>query len=123
MEFFQYIKKGSFDERRLRDAISIESLPRLCESITKVIENNINHGVIYCTWGQFNVRREEIRCGIRFSLVECPSALAWTITGADDLETITVHCTTNTEELDPDFFESIQQFMADWKRGLVKLLA
>jgi hypothetical protein len=48
---------------------------------------------------------------------ECPNALAWTIT-IDKERVLTIHCTINKMTHDPDFVESIIEFVRDWKKGL-----
>jgi hypothetical protein len=76
-------------------------------------------GEIDCLWGQFAVHREHIRDGLRFTLPDCPNALAWTTTVAPDGTLI--HCTINRSEQDSDFIASIEDFVADWPRGLCRL--
>jgi hypothetical protein len=42
--------------------------------------------------------------------------LAWTVTA--EPEGVLVHCTINRTEHDPDFIESIETFVEDWRAGL-----
>jgi hypothetical protein len=78
--------------------------------------DDLDAGEIYCLWGQFEVRREPIRDGVRFTLPGCPNALAWTVTA--ESESVLVHCTIKRTEHDPDFIESIETFIEDWQAGL-----
>lgn len=120
MEFFRYL-----DSDRAADwlgRIDITNLPMYCASIDRVLSTQGDHGVIYCLWGEFEVRRELIHSGVRFTLPHCPNALTWTITAEDDAQgptRITIHCTINRENHDEAFVESIHQFMDDWRWGLV----
>ncbi len=115
MEFFAEIKNKNIDKSRLKKKLSIARLPELCASIDNVIRDNKDNGEIYCLWGEFEINREELNDGIRFSLPNCPNALAWTITCDEDRDEILVHCTIAKKTHDADFVESIEQFVADWE--------
>jgi DNA transposition AAA+ family ATPase len=118
MEFYKYIDARSCTVDELKESLSIANMPELCESINNVISDRQTEGDIYCLWGQFNVRRDEIKYGIRFSLLNCPHALAWTITLNEQSHKIVIHCTIDKENEDRDFIDSIDDFMADWAKGL-----
>jgi len=118
MEFFEEIQKQGVDIEALKDLLQISSLPRHCSSIDSVISEDHNKGEIYCIWGQFNVSREVIKNGIRFALLNCPHALAWTITYHETQSILVIHCTIDDREEDSEFNESIQMFMSDWRFGL-----
>ncbi len=122
MEFFQKIYSPDFDVSHLKELLTINNLTRLCASITEVTAHNDNEADIYCLWGAFNVRREEIRYGVRFSLLNCPHALAWTITLNKVNQNLIIHCTIDKTEQDPDFVESIHDFVEDWSNGITKAL-
>lgn len=103
----------------IQRAVHISNLTELCRSIEKVLSQQGERGEIYCTWGEFKVHRELIRQGVRFTLPGCPNALQWTITTAvDEPSMVCVHCTIEQPRHEPDFIESLQQFVDDWKRGL-----
>ncbi|HHO59517.1 MAG TPA: hypothetical protein ENJ64_04690 [Thiotrichales bacterium] len=131
MEFFEEIRLAppaapkttipTPDASTLKRALRIKDLPLYCASIDTVLADNGDSGVIYCLWGEFRVNREEIRYGLRFSLPNCPNALAWTITAND--ESIVVHCTIDKQSHDEDFIESIRLFMQDWAQGIKKIAA
>ena len=71
----------------------------------------------------FFVERQLIKGGVRFSLPECPNALAWTITTGFEPapDKVIIHCTINRLEHDEDFIESIELFVKSWKIGLEAL--
>ena len=115
MEFFAEIKNQNIDSDNLKETLSIARLPELCDSIDKVLQDNKSDGKIYCLWGEFDINREELDHGIRFSLPHCPNALAWTITCDEDSDGILIHCTIAKKQHDEDFIESIEQFVADWQ--------
>lgn len=122
MEFFA-VARVTTSEAALREALTIAALPRFCASIEQVIEAADAAGRIYTVWGEFTVHRETIRGGVRFTLPGCPNALAWTVTTgfAPAPEAIVVHCTINRTEHAPDFIETIEVFVDDWRRGLERL--
>lgn len=120
MEFFATSDRTQSPEQ-LQDQVTGTRLAELCDSIDRVLHWSAEQdaGEVYCVWGQFKVRREPIRNGLRFTLPGCPNALAWTIT-AEPQGTL-IHCTINRSEHDPDFIASIEDFVADWTRGLQHL--
>ena len=99
----------------LQRHLRIDNLPQWCASIDKVLSHEGDRGDIYCTWGEMRIRRDVIRDGVRFTLPACVNAVQWTITADNG---VTVHCTSNRPTHDPDFVESLEQFVADWKSGL-----
>lgn len=104
----------------LQRFVRIETLPQWCAGISEVYECRGERGEINCLWGRFRVHREVIRDGVRFSLPGCPNALQWTLTAehAGSEGRITVHCSINRAEPDPDFADSIEEFVRDWCEGL-----
>jgi len=118
MEFFSEIENVDLASAELKKLLAIDSLPGLCRSISTVVSDERDRGDIYCVWGEFEVRRDEIRYGVRFSLPGCPNALAWTITVHEESRLVVVHCTIDRKEHDEDFVESIHEFVADWSDGI-----
>ena len=107
-------------------SITVENLNYYCAYIDKLLSiDSENSAQIYCEWGEFTVLRQVINGGVRFSLPNCPNALAWTITtGLDpDPEKIVIHCTINRTEHEADFVESIEAFIQSWKLGLESRLS
>jgi len=119
LEFFAEVKNPGLDVNRLKQSLTISRLPLLSKSIDSVIVDEKNKGLIYCVWGEFEINREELSYGVRFTLPHCPNALACTITIDDENETaIIIHCSINKKQHDDDFIESIHQFVSDWAKGL-----
>ena len=116
MEFFASVPV-TLTVETLQRRLGIDQLPGWCASIDKVLESRNEKGAIYCIWGEFRIRREVIRDGLRFTLPGCPNALQWTVT-AENGEVV-VHLTINRQRHDADFIESIEQFVGDWKSGIV----
>lgn len=104
----------------LQRRLTISDLPRWCASIDKVLEDATTNGEIFCVWGTFRTNREEVRGGVRFSLPGCANVAQWTVT--TELppvpEQTVIHLTINRTEHDPDFIETMEQFVVDWKAGL-----
>jgi hypothetical protein len=122
MEFFRELNSGLVPSD-LQKSLSIECLPQCCAQIDRVLSSTGDEGEIYCLWGQFRVRREAIAGGVRFSLADCPNALAWTLTTGLPPEPgrLVIHCTINRREHEPDFVESIELFLDAWVEGMERL--
>ncbi len=124
MEFFAEIKDQSFSASQIAELVTIPRLPELCASIDSVIAmHSQRSGEVYCIWGQFQISREEIRNGVRFALLNCPHALAWTIAAKSEESALVVHCTIDDTRAESEFVESIEQFVSDWEVGLRKALS
>ena len=121
MEFFARLEPD-INSAELQQHLTIAALPRVCESIDNVMEDHGSSGRIYCIWGEFAINRELIKGGVRFSLPGCPNNLAWTVT--TDLppveEQVVIHLTVNRQQLDEDFKESIDMFVADLQQGIAQ---
>lgn len=123
MEFFAEIIKHTITADKLHDVIIIERLPEFCASINSVVAvQSPVHGEIYCLWGQFPVSLTKILNGVRLAFINCPHALALTITTHKKPDVITLHCTIDDQEADAEFIESIKHFINDWVSGLNKLV-
>lgn len=122
MEFFKKLSVADLNVTNLQHLLTIQNLPALCASIDTVISDRGNEGEIYCLWGEFNLRRDEIREGIRFSLLNCPHALAWTVTYDEAHQYLTIHCTIDETEQEKEFVDSIEAFATDWSQGITKAL-
>ena len=110
------IELSALDIQRM---IPVSRLAEVCASIDSVQSQQGERGEIYCLWGSFKVYRELIRQGVRFTLPGCPNALQWTITAAiDEPGCVRVHATIDRPQHEPDFVESLQQFVDDWREGL-----
>ena len=118
MEFFSKINTSIEGSEFLKNALTISSLPSFTDSILNVISDSGDTGEIYSIWGQFDISRELIRYGVRFSLTSCPLAFAWTITLNPDQNEVIAHSTFNKTDADPEFVETIVSFMSEWELSI-----
>ena len=117
MEFFREIKNTHLSIVDIQTDVTINALSQICASIDKVISCDGETGEIYCLWGLFDIQRQCLKQCIRFSLLNCPHALAWTITYKDD-DRLILHCTIDDQVPEPEFVETIDEFLDDWVLGL-----
>ena len=119
MEFFATTTIPALAED-LQRRLTIGELPHWCASIEKVLRDGKSNGEIYSVWGTFDINREVLRNGVRFSLSSCPMAMQWSVTTGHmpDPQQTVIYTTINRTEQDQDFIDSIHKFMADWKAGL-----
>lgn len=122
MEFFAEIPVQEPDRDQLVASLTVSRLSEFCSSISSVLSAEGDRGEIYCVWGQFKVKRDELVDGLRFTLPHCPNALSWTITTDEEDELVVVHCTINKRSHDADFIDSLEDFVSDWAEGLTKFL-
>ena len=126
MEFFA-LAQCPLTETQIQETLLGQQLADWCATINRVLHWEDEQGEIYSLWGQFRVRRELIRGGVRFTLPECPNALAWTLTvappavGGEASPGIQVHCKINRTKHDPEFIASLEDFVDDWRQGLERL--
>jgi len=119
MEFFARIDK-SVSPERLQQAIDIKDIPRFCAFVSEIRPDEQGELEMINFWGVHTVHRELIRGGLRFTLPGCPNVLSWTITSnlPPNPDAIVLHCVINRPDHDPDFIESIEGFVDDWKAGI-----
>ena len=118
MEFFKLVDVRS-TEASIQEKLTLGNLEEFCESIFALDE----HPDVCLTggmWGEFTVRRDLIMGGVRFSMLNCPNALAWTITTGypPAREKLVIHLTINRERKQEEFVEEIHLFLEDLKNGL-----
>ena len=118
MEFFKIVDVES-SESLLKDRLTIENLDKFCKNMFP-LDEGIEVCKIGSIWGEFTLRRDEIMGGVRFSMLNCPNALTWTITTGypPDREKIVIHTTINRERKPDEFIEEIHQFIDDLNVGL-----
>ena len=124
MEFFAIADVQT--QAETLQSIAMDSLARYCEDIGEVIRvDDADRATIWCVWGEFRVHRQAINGGIRFTMPDCPNALSWTLTTGHDPapEEVVVHATINRTTHDPDFIESIEDWVQAWKKGVERVLA
>lgn len=118
MEFFRIINK-QVTEAIIQEMITPETLTHFTESmfLLEKTENNFSGGTL---WGEFLMSYDKINGGVRFTLLDCPNALQWTITTGfpPEREKIIVHATINRTQKGNEFLEEIEDFLNEWKVGL-----
>ena len=118
MEFFKLVDVRS-TEASIQEKLTLGNLEEFCESIFALDE----HPEVCLTggmWGEFTVRRDLIMGGVRFSMLNCPNALAWTITTGypPAREKLVIHLTINRERKQEEFVEEIHLFLEDLGNGI-----
>lgn len=120
MEFFEYAEVTTQQEE-IREKLHFQTLSTYCRDIDEVADEGEEDMVVYfATWGRFHIRCEQIMGGLRFSVPDCPNALAWTITTGypPHPEKIVLHATINRTFHDPEFIEGIKLLLQAFKEGL-----
>lgn len=114
MEFFRTINSKT-DENSIKNMLGFEHLELMSSQLFLLQPKSDYLAEIGSFWGEFTLTRQEIKGGLRFSLLECPNALAWTITTGYEPapESIVVHLTINRTEKDDEFLEEIKDFLDD----------
>ena len=118
MEFFRIIDK-QVTEEIIQTSINPQTLEKFIESMFFLEEknNNFKGGTL---WGEFLISYDKINGGIRFTLLDCPNALSWTITTGfpPERNKIIIHSTINRTQKPPEFIEEIDEFLNEWEAGL-----
>jgi hypothetical protein len=114
MEFFRTIDIRT-DEQKIKNTLVFEDLELMSSELILLEALNDTKAKIGSLWGEFTLARQDIKGGLRFSLLECPNALTWTITTGYEPapEAIIIHLTINRIEKDQEFLEEIKEFLDD----------
>ncbi|MGV6845837.1 MAG: hypothetical protein ACWA42_06910 [Lutibacter sp.] len=120
MEFFRIINK-QISEQEIQNKITPNTLETLTDMMF-LINDESNFFVGGTLWGTFNISYHKINGGVRFTLLNCPNALAWTITTGfpPERNKIVLHCTINRTQKPKEFVDEINDFLNDWENGLIK---
>lgn len=118
MEFFRIIDKQASEEL-LQAKIHPKSLEEITETMM-FLESVENNFIGLTLWGEFNISYDKINGGVRFTLLDCPNALSWTITTGfpPENDKIILHCTINRIQKPIEFIEEIEAFLEEWEDGL-----
>ena len=121
MEFFRTIAKQA-SETDIQKRININSIPEFYPDII-LLNGNEADFQIGCIWGEFTIRRDNIKGGIRYAMLDCPNALAWTITTGypPARDKIVIHLTINRQQKPREFIDEINEFLDGWEKGLEEL--
>lgn len=122
MEYFRILEVNATEDV-LKEKLTLQTLENFCLSIFP-----LDDGAEICKiggmWGEFTLRRDEIMGGVRFSMLDCPNALAWTITTGypPAREKVVIHLTINRQRKQTEFVEEIEAFLDDHMEGLAGFL-
>ncbi|HSH20981.1 MAG TPA: hypothetical protein VLA03_11035 [Draconibacterium sp.] len=118
MEFFRIVNVKT-SETEIQSRIKANAIPEINPEIVLLNENK-DVFQIGCIWGEFTIRRDEIKGGVRFSMLDCPNALSWTITTGypPDREKVIIHLTINRLQKDQEFVDEINEFIDSWVKGI-----
>ena len=118
MEFFKIVDVRT-TEKAIHEKLMLGNLEEFCESIFP-LEDHPEVCLTGGMWGEFTIRRDEIMGGLRFSMLNCPNALAWTITTGypPAREKAVIHLTLNRERKQHEFVEEIHLFLEDLSNGI-----
>ena len=120
MEFFEFTDVVTSQEE-IRAKVSVDTLPDYCEEVEAVDGlEELGRVIYFRQWGRFHIRQETVMGGVRFSVPDCPNALAWTVTTGYPpcLEKIVLHATINRTEHSPEFIGATKALLAAFKTGL-----
>lgn len=118
MEFFRIIDKQTTEEF-IQEKINPKDLEKFTDSMFLLEKRNSNFKGA-TLWGEFEISYDKINGGIRFTLIDCPNALSWTITTGFPPERtkIIIHCTINRTQKPTEFIEEIDEFLDEWEAGI-----
>lgn len=120
MEYFRIINRKA-TEAKIQSRITPENVDSFAE--TMLFLEPVEHYFSGATlWGEFTISYDKIKGGVRFTLLDCPNALSWTITTGfpPDREKIIIHCTINRIQKPSPFIEELKDFLDEWEEGLLK---
>lgn len=119
MEFFRIVDI-SISESEIQEKIKNAHLAEINPEII-VLSEDKDLVKIGCLWGEFTLRWDAIKGGIRYAMLDCPNALAWTVTTGypPARDKAIIHLTINREQKGPEFVEEINEFIDSWEQGLL----
>jgi hypothetical protein len=118
MEYFRIINNQVSPEL-IQEKINPKSVESFTESMM-FLEDQNNYFKGLTLWGEFVISYDKIKGGIRFTLIDCPNALSWTITTGFPPEPnkIVLHATINRTQKSEEFIEEIHEFLDEWESGI-----
>ena len=105
----------------IQDRVRLDTLCDLCPSIEELLslDPQLERGEFFTVWGEFQVQREILIKGVRFTFPGCIHSLQWTVTSHHYEENqILVHLTASHRELPDLVRESFDVFVEQWREGL-----
>ena len=120
MEFFKIINR-QVSEKLIQDKISPETVENFTETMLFLERSNTDFKGL-TLWGEFCISYDQIKGGVRFTLLDCPNGFSWTITTGFPPEPnkVVLHSTINRTQKQDEFIEEIHEFMDEWEAGIIK---
>jgi len=121
MEFFKIINAET-NEQEIQTKINLSTLNLFLSDMFVLESASENSAHIGSRWGEFTLKYDKIKGGIRFYLVECPNALVWTITTdyPPEQAKIVFHLTINRINKEQEFIDELNEFIEEWQVGILK---
>jgi len=118
MEFFRIIDK-QVTEKIIQEEIHPKNLEKFTQTMLFIENHNPNFKGL-TLWGEFTISYDKIKGGVRFTLLDCPNGLSWTITTGypPERNKIILHSTINRTQKPDEFLEEINEFMDEWVDGI-----
>lgn len=119
MEFFKIIDR-KVSEKIIQDTIHPLSVESFTKTMLHLEDSNTDFKGL-TLWGDFLISYDKIKGGVRFTLLDCPNGLSWTITTGYPPERtkIVLHTTINRTQKSTEFMEEINEFMDEWEAGIL----
>ncbi len=114
MEFFKIVDIGTTEDE-IQNTLTLANIEKMSTQLISIEDVSGRELPIGSVWGEFTLSRDVIRGGLRFGLIECPNALAWTITTGfpPASEKVVIHATINRTEQSEELIEEIKEFLDD----------
>ncbi len=121
MEFFKIIDKQT-SENQIQENVTPQHVANFTETML-FLSGNTSKFKSATLWGEFTISYQKIKGGVRFSLIECPNALSWTITTGypPKRDGIVLHCTINRTQKPQEFINEVHEFLAEWEQGIMNI--
>jgi hypothetical protein len=118
MEFFRIIHK-QVSEDIIQEQITPQSVNEFADTMLYIDGHDYEFRGM-TLWGEFRIGFNKIKGGVKFSLLDCPNALSWSITNGYPPEKnhLILHCTINRTQKPAEFLEEINEFLDEWQEGL-----
>ena len=125
MEFFRIVPVHT-TAKKLHSHLIPERFEELSNQLFCLEEISTTDCRVGTIWGEFTLNRTPINGGLRFSLLECPNGLCWSITSGfqPSPKEVVIHLTLNRKtKRNSEFIEEIDEFLDSIEVGLKSFFA
>ena len=118
MEFFRIIDKQTTEEI-IQNRINPLTVENFTETMMYLNKQGYNF-IGVTLWGEFLINHNNIKGGVRFTLLDCPNAVSWTITTGfpPEINKILIHCTINRTQKPIKFIKEVHEFLDEWENKI-----